>query len=29
MEMAMAVQRKRLDEYVHRLKVAGLGDRRE
>ncbi|KKL94142.1 hypothetical protein LCGC14_1867620 [marine sediment metagenome] len=29
MEMAMAVQRKRVNEYVQRLTVAGLGDRRE
>ncbi len=29
MEMAMAVQRKRVNEYVHRLAVAGLGDRRD
>jgi len=29
MERAMAVQRKRVNEYVHRLAVAGLGDRRD
>jgi hypothetical protein len=29
MERAMAVQRKRVNEYMHRLTVAGLGDRRE
>ena len=29
MEKAMAVQRKRVNEYMHRLTVAGLGDRRE
>ncbi|MBI1885961.1 MAG: ferritin-like domain-containing protein [Chloroflexi bacterium] len=29
LDMAMAVQRKRINEYMHRLEVAGLGDRRE
>jgi hypothetical protein len=29
LQMAMAVQRKRVNEYMHRLTVAGLGDRRE
>jgi len=29
MDRAMAVQRKRVNEYMHRLTVAGLGDRRE
>lgn len=28
-EMSMAVQKKRVNEYMHRLKVAGLEDRRE
>ncbi len=28
-QMSMAVQRKRVNEYMHRLTVAGLGDRRE
>jgi len=27
--MSMNVQRKRVNEYMHRLTVAGLGDRRE
>jgi hypothetical protein len=29
LQMAMAVQRKRINEYVHRLEVAGLNDRRD
>jgi hypothetical protein len=29
LQMAMNVQRKRVNEYMHRLNVAGLGDRRE
>jgi hypothetical protein len=29
LQMAMGVQRKRVNEYMHRLNVAGLGDRRE
>ncbi len=29
LQMGMAVQKKRVNEYMHRLNVAGLGDRRE
>ncbi len=29
LQMSMGVQRKRVNEYMHRLNVAGLGDRRE
>jgi len=29
LQMGMAVQKKRVNEYMHRLTVAGLGDRRE
>ncbi len=29
MQMSMVVQRKRVNEYMHRLEVAGLGDRRQ
>ena len=28
-QMSLAVQRKRVNEYMHRLTVAGLGDRRD
>jgi hypothetical protein len=29
LQLSMGVQRKRVNEYMHRLNVAGLGDRRE